>query len=163
MQRVTITIDDDLMAEIDRIIAVRGYQNRSEAFRDLSRAGITQTTEAFDKDAECIAALVYLYDHSVRQLSKRLTNSFHEHHDLSLGTLHMHLNAETCMEVTILRGRGSDVRHFAEHVIAERGVRHGRLVSVPFESTLPRQAHSHPHPAPADHGSHGRRKGRKQA
>ena len=46
MQRVTITVDDDLMAEIDRIIEVRGYQNRSEAFRDLSRAGIIQMTEA---------------------------------------------------------------------------------------------------------------------
>jgi CopG family nickel-responsive transcriptional regulator len=66
------------------------------------------------------------------------------------------------MEVTILRGKGSDDRHFAEHVIAERGVRHGRLVSVPFESSLPRQTHSHSHSATADHGPHGRRSRRKQ-
>ena len=31
MQRVTVTLDDELMAALDRIIAVRGYQNRSEA------------------------------------------------------------------------------------------------------------------------------------
>ena len=37
MQRVTITIDDELMDELDRIIAARGYQNRSEAIRDLAR------------------------------------------------------------------------------------------------------------------------------
>ena len=42
MQRVTITIDDELMTELDRIIEVRGYQNRSEAIRDLARAGIRQ-------------------------------------------------------------------------------------------------------------------------
>jgi metal-responsive CopG/Arc/MetJ family transcriptional regulator len=42
MQRVTITIDDELMTELDRIIAARGYQNRSEAIRDLARAGIRE-------------------------------------------------------------------------------------------------------------------------
>jgi len=41
MQRVTITLDDDLMAEFDRIIAARGYQNRSEAIRDLAHAYAT--------------------------------------------------------------------------------------------------------------------------
>ena len=42
MQRVTITLDDDLMADLDRIIAARGYQNRSEAIRDLARSGLEQ-------------------------------------------------------------------------------------------------------------------------
>ena len=42
MQRVTITVDDELMVELDRIIAARGYQNRSEAIRDLARAGIRE-------------------------------------------------------------------------------------------------------------------------
>ena len=45
MQRVTITIDDELMTELDRIIEARGYQNRSEAIRDLARAGIRQAAE----------------------------------------------------------------------------------------------------------------------
>ena len=52
MQRVTITIDDDLMAELDRIIASRGYQNRSEAIRDLARAGIREAAESLDGERE---------------------------------------------------------------------------------------------------------------
>ena len=73
MQRVTITIDDDLMAELDRIIASRGYQNRSEAIRDLARAGIREAAESLDGNQNCVAALVYIYDHAARQLPKRLT------------------------------------------------------------------------------------------
>src|SRR4029077_12295256 len=34
MQRVTITIDDDLAAELDRFMNAHGYANRSEAIRD---------------------------------------------------------------------------------------------------------------------------------
>ncbi len=39
MQRVTVALDDDLMVELGPIIAMRGYRNRSEAIRDLTRAG----------------------------------------------------------------------------------------------------------------------------
>ena len=42
MQRVTITIDDELAAELDRFMAARGYANRSEAIRDLARSGLQQ-------------------------------------------------------------------------------------------------------------------------
>jgi len=38
------------------------------------------------------------------------------------------------MEVTALRGTGAEVQHFADHIIAERGVRYGQLVMIPTES-----------------------------
>jgi CopG family nickel-responsive transcriptional regulator len=150
MQRVTITIDDELMTELDRIIAARGYQNRSEAIRDLARAGIRDAAESLDRQRDCVAALVYVYDHAARQLSKRLADTFHDHHELSLASMHAHLDHDSCMEVTILRGKTEKVRKFAEHVIAERGVRHGRVVLVPTQALAkphaPGPAAPHPHP-----------------
>ena len=146
MQRVTITVDDGLMTEIDALIALRGYQNRSEAIRDLARAGLQQDSLQQDSQQHaglqhagrhapsgraCVAALVYVYDHATRELSKRLANSFHDHHALSVSTLHVHLSHETCLEVTVLKGPVHELRGFAEHVIAQRGVRHGQLVILP--------------------------------
>ena len=141
MQRITITLDDELAAELDRVIASSGYQNRSEAIRDLARAGLAQLREEALDAASGVAALVYVYDHEGRDMAKRLTRSFHDHHDLSLATMHVHLDHESCMEVAILRGPMADLWHFARHVIAERGVRHGRLVAVPVE--LEQQRHTH--------------------
>jgi CopG family nickel-responsive transcriptional regulator len=134
MQRVTITIDDELMTELDRIIAARGYQNRSEAIRDLARAGIREAGETLDAKRDCVAAVVYIYDHAARELPKRLTETFHDHHELSLSSLHVHLDHDSCMEVTVLKGKTGAVQHFAEHVIAERGVRHGRVVMMPTQA-----------------------------
>ena len=141
MQRVTVTLDDELMVELDRMIFSRGYQNRSEALRDLARAGIRQAAEETVAPSDCVAALVYVYDHEARELSKRLTRSFHDHHDLSLAAMHVHLDHESCMEVAVLQGKTKDVQHLADHIIAERGVRHGRLVTVPV--ALETQAHPH--------------------
>ena len=138
MQRVTITLDDDLMQDLDRCVATRGYQNRSEAVRDLVRAGLSQTAPEAGGNGNCVAALVYVYDHHVRELAKRLTQAFHSHHVLSLASLHVHLDAHNCMEVSVLKGRGEEVRHFAEHIVAERGVQHGRIFTIPAP-----QAHRH--------------------
>ena len=141
MQRITIVLDDELLAEVDRMMSSRGYQNRSEAIRDLARAGLQHAVEQTAPARDCVAALVYVYDHDARELSKRLTRSFHDHHDLSLAAMHVHLDHESCLEVAVLQGKMKDVQHFADHVIAERGVRHGRLVAIPV--ALETQTHAH--------------------
>ena len=153
MQRVTVTLDDDLMDDLDRIIAARGYQNRSEAIRDLARSGLEQAAVEVAGSRHCVAALVYVYDHHARELPKRLTQEFHDHHDLSQATLHVHLDEASCLEVTVLKGRGAEVQSFANHVIAERGVRHGHVVYVPStKNTTHSHAHSHGHGHTHSHG-----------
>src|SRR6195952_2519587 len=55
MQRITITIEDDLLAEIDAAAKARGYQNRSEIIRDLARAGLQQSSENTAQTGPCVA------------------------------------------------------------------------------------------------------------
>lgn len=148
MQRVTMTIDDDLMASLDQYMEAGGHRNRSEAVRDLVRAGLMKQPKLDDGDRQCIGALVYLYDHETRQLSKRLMHDHHSHADLSVAALHVHVDAETCLEVSLLRGRKSEVEHFAQHVIGERGVRYGQLVVAPAEA----HAGEHRHESGQPHG-----------
>ena len=84
MQRITISAEDGFVEELDALCALHGYQNRSEALRDLARAGMRQAREDADDSGQCVAALVYVYDHGARELSKRLANTFHRvaHHEL---------------------------------------------------------------------------------
>ena len=149
MERITATLDEDLVEELDRFQKDRGYQNRSEALRDLVRAGLQEAAKENEAGGACIGALVYVYDHEVRTLARRLTIAQHDHHDLSVATLHVHLDHHSCLEVAVLRGASAEVRHFAEHVIAERGVRHGRLVVVPV--ALEPETHVHGGGRPRTH------------
>jgi CopG family nickel-responsive transcriptional regulator len=45
-----------------------------------------------------------------------------------LSTLHVHLDEDFCLEVLALRGRPAVLRHFADHLIGLKGVKHGELV-----------------------------------
>ena len=111
MQRVTITLDDALLTAIDQRVGTHGYQGRSEAIRDLLRAGLLEPQNCNPQDP-CVATLSYVYDHGTRELSKRLNTAFHEHHDLTLSTLHVHLDQGKCMEVSVLKGSIAEVSNW---------------------------------------------------
>jgi CopG family nickel-responsive transcriptional regulator len=150
MQRVTVTLDDDLVAEIDRFIETRAYQSRSEAFRDLVRTGLQQVYGETGESKDCVAALAYVYNHDVRDLAKRLAEARRDHHDLTIATTTVDHGHESSFEVALLRGATVDERRLAQQIIAERGVRHGRLTLVPVE--IARDAHAHGSGAhPHDH------------
>jgi CopG family transcriptional regulator, nickel-responsive regulator len=65
---------------------------------------------------------------------------------IALATLHVHLDDDNCMEMTALRGAADEVKHFADHIIAERGVRYGRVVMIPTgdgKAKVRKHAHKH--------------------
>ena len=132
MQRLTISIDDDLADDFEALVAARGYENRSEAFRDLVRRELGQAFIAAQPDAPCAATLTFLYDHHERTLATRLMDVLHDHHDLTVSTMHAHLSHDLCLETTILRGPADRVQHFAQAVLAQRGVRQGNLHLMPL-------------------------------
>ena len=60
MQRLTISLDDAMAEAIDAYMARRGYNNRSEAMRDLVREALTRNDTGPASD-QCIAAVSYVY------------------------------------------------------------------------------------------------------
>jgi CopG family transcriptional regulator, nickel-responsive regulator len=151
MKRLTMSLDDDLAGAFDALVRARGYENRSEAFRDLLRHDLGEVRRRDRPDGPCVATLSYIYNHHQRQLAARLTEVQHAHHELTVATTHAHLDHEHCIETVILRGRTDAVQAFAEAVIAQPGVIHGQLHLVPMTA---RHAHGHEHlePAAADAG-----------
>ena len=143
MQRFTISLDDDLAIEFDHLIAQRGYGNRSEAVRDLLRAQLEASRLAPGETGDCVANLSYVYNHHERELAERLTAIQHQHHDLTVSTLHAHLDHENCIESVILKGPTRAVRTFADALMAERGVRHGQLNLVSVEAEHRSHAHGY--------------------
>ncbi|CAI8716629.1 MULTISPECIES: nickel-responsive transcriptional regulator NikR [Kosakonia] len=132
MQRVTITLDDDLLDTLDNLSARRGYHNRSEALRDILRSALAQESVQ-DNEQQGYAVLSYVYEHEKRDLASRIVATQHHHHDLSVATLHVHISHDDCLEIAVLKGKMGDVQHFADDVIAQRGVRHGHLQCLAAE------------------------------
>jgi len=133
MERLTISLDNQLSEQLDEYIGARGYTNRSEAMRDLIREQLEIARLKKGDEGDCIATLSYIYNHHQSDLATRVTSVQHDHHDLTLSSMHVHMDHDNCLEVVILRGAIISVKNFANQVTATRGVRHGKLHMIPVE------------------------------
>ena len=149
MQRFTISLDDALAEKFDALIMSRGYDNRSEAVRDLIRTEIDAASLQSLPALWCVATVNYVYDHHDTVVAERVLSLQHGHHDLVITSLHVHLDHTDCLETMMLRGPTKAVHVFSEALIALRGVRHGNIHLVPLKED--RHLHRHEHGLRAPH------------
>jgi CopG family nickel-responsive transcriptional regulator len=65
---------------------------------------------------------------NVRDLSDRLIEQQHTHHNQIISALHVHLDPHNCLEVLVARGKAYEVKQIADELIGVKGVKHGKLV-----------------------------------
>ena len=154
MQRVTISMDEQLASVFDQLLAERGYASRSEGMRDIVRDAVREWQDRADLHALCVANLSYVYDRDTRALAERLSDMQHANHDLVITTQSVRLDHRYSFESMLLRGTGEALREFASRLLAERGVTFGALNAVNVErgdqhvhaDDRSHDRHSHLHP-----------------
>ena len=145
MERITISLNETLAEEFDALILAHGYSNRSEAVRDILRKYIETNRVEESRAPDCVANVSYVYNHHEREMAKRVNDIQHEHHDLTISSMHAHLDHENCIETLLLRGKTGDVQACAEKLLAEKGIRHGVINLIPVEVDSKHHDHDHDH------------------
>ncbi len=127
--RFGVSIDERLLDRFDELITEKAYVNRSEALRDLIRGAIVDEQWEIG-DSEAIGTVTLVYDHHSHDLADKLTDHQHTHYEEIVSTLHVHLDADHCLEVVVLRGVARDIKRIADSLIGTKGVKHGRFVAT---------------------------------
>ena len=143
LSRTGVSLEEDLLKEFDRLITKRGYQNRSEAIRDLIREALLN--ETIGSNEPVVGTLTLVYDHHVPNLSEKLTEAQHAAGAMVLAATHVHLDHHYCLEVIIMKGRSKDIQGVADRLLALRGVELGKLVLTNSGSKLKGRSHGHSH------------------
>jgi len=128
LARFGISLDQRLLVSFDQLITSKGYINRSEAIRDLIRSALVEDQVEKADAVQAIGTVTLVYDHHTRDLSDKLTEHQHSHHDAIISSLHVHLDAHNCLEVVVVRGNAAQVKRLADELIGTKGVKHGKLV-----------------------------------
>src|SRR5690606_15963023 len=126
--------------------------------RDILRQHIEEQRLRVREASHCVANVSYVYSHHERELADRVIALQHHFHDLTIATMHVHLDHDQCMESLFLKGPIDRVRACADRLTAERGVRHGGMNLVPVDirthshAHVPDESHAHDHGHGHDHG-----------
>lgn len=123
--RFGVSMEAALLEAFDELIRKKGYNNRSEAIRDLVREALA--AQAWEEGEEVLGVILLFYDHHKRELLARLTESQHQAYTRILASLHIHIDEDRCLEVIAVRGPAGEIASLANRLRAEPGVLLGRL------------------------------------
>lgn len=126
-------MDEKLLRGFDQLIGQKGYENRSEAVRDLVRSALLEQASETD-DYVVAGSILLFYDHHKRDLLHDLTVIQHQMHDLILATTHFHLDHHNCLELIVVKGRAKELRRFSDQLISLKGVHYGKFTAAPLEN-----------------------------
>jgi len=126
--RFSVAMPEDLLESFDALVARRGLsKNRSEVVRDLVRDALISEDAAIP-GTEVMGTLTIVFNHHASDVQEHLHDIQHHHVGTIVSTTHVHLDADNCLEVIILRGESEVVRAIADRIIGTKGVKHGGLV-----------------------------------
>jgi CopG family nickel-responsive transcriptional regulator len=125
--RFGVSIEPELLDKFDKIIKKKGYNNRSEAIRDIIREDIVKE-ETIAPYSDAIGTFTMIYDHHQGTLTNKLLDLQHQHHNEILSTTHIHIDHHNCLEVLVLKGKTGEIKKLADNIRALKGIKNGELV-----------------------------------
>ena len=134
--RFTVSVPQTLARQLDRMTREKGYDNRSLAVADMIRDQLVEHRQNYG-DREIAGTITLVYDHHKQHVQATLTDIQHDHHDVIISTLHVHLDHDNCLEVLAVRGKAGTIKKIADELIAAKGVKHGKLTVTTSGKDLP--------------------------
>ncbi len=123
--RFSVSIEKPLYNLMQKLVAKNRYANRSEFIRDLIRKRFVE--EEWKSNEEAIGTVTLIFDHHKRQLSERLLDLQHDHHQNILATTHVHLDHDMCVETILVKGRAREIEKLTNLLRREKGILHASL------------------------------------
>jgi len=126
VKRFGVSLEEDLLKELESFVKTHKFPNRSQAVRFLIRNNVVQ--QKWQHNKEVAGCMVLVYDHHKRDLMNKSVSLQHAYEDLVLSVQHVHLDHRNCLEMIALRGKAVKLKELADKLIALKGIKHGQLI-----------------------------------
>ncbi|MBC7218682.1 MAG: nickel-responsive transcriptional regulator NikR [Hadesarchaea archaeon] len=128
--RVSLTLPERLLQELDQSLKARGYASRSEAVRDSLRDFLSEYKYRKSLKGNIIGVLVLVYEHDVRGLTDAIIDIQHSAGEIVNTVQHIHLDHKNCLETSVVRGPANKIEKLVERLEGLRGVKQAKLMIV---------------------------------
>ena len=129
VDRISISLPEDLHAELDLMVAERGFESRSQAIKDMLRQHLVEHKVQTGKQV-MVGTITLLYNNASSGLQKTLADLQYQYVNEVISSLHVHLMDNQTMEVILVQGPVQLLQSIANAMITQRGVITGKLQLV---------------------------------
>ncbi len=106
MPIVSISLNDEILSELDKLQSSMGFSGRSEAIRAGIRAFVSEEKQKLDLSGNIHAILLVVHNNEYDHVVSGITHNFE---DLITTHLHSKIEKEKCMELFVMNGNAEKV------------------------------------------------------
>jgi CopG family nickel-responsive transcriptional regulator len=121
-----MSLPEELLRELDRMVAQRGFDSRSQAISDMLHQFVVEHKRERGDDV-MVGTVTLFYDNSTPGVQKQLAELQVRHIAEVVSSLHVHLMNNQTMEVILVQGPVRILQRIADEMISRRGVISGRM------------------------------------
>lgn len=126
VSRISISLPEELLTELDEMVAARGFASRSQAINDMLHQFLVEHKRERGDDV-MVGIVTLFYDNSVSGLQKQLADLQFQYIAEVVSSLHVHLLHNQTMEVILVQGPARKLQAIADEMITRRGVISGKM------------------------------------
>lgn len=127
MPIVSISLNDEILGELDKLQKSMGFSGRSEAIRAGIRSFVSEEKQKSDLLGNIHAILLVVHNNEFDHIVSGITHNFE---DLITTHLHSKIEKEKCMELFVIDGDAEKVSTMTKDFQVNKNMDTVRLVAI---------------------------------
>jgi CopG family nickel-responsive transcriptional regulator len=126
VSRISISLPEKLLADLDRMVKQRGFESRSQAVNEMLHQALLEHKNDVGDDV-MVGIIALFYNNAVPGLQKQMADLQVRYIDEVISSLHIHLMNNKTMEVVLVQGPAWALQLIADEMTSRRGVISGKM------------------------------------
>jgi CopG family nickel-responsive transcriptional regulator len=126
VSRISISLPEKLLSDLDRMVQQRGFESRSQAVNEMLHKFLLEHKNDVGDDV-MVGIIALFYNNAVPGLQKQLADLQVRYIDEVISSLHVHLMNNKTMEVVLVQGPARTLQMITDEMTSRRGVVSGRI------------------------------------
>ena len=127
MTIVSVSLNDDILSEIDKLQKSLGFSGRSEIVRAGIRNLLADEKDRQNLSGHLFAVLLAIHD---EKSDDQVTEMGHGYDKLITTHIHNKIDGDRCLEIFLLRGDAEDIKDMTKKFQSNKKMDHVKLITT---------------------------------
>lgn len=126
LKRFGVSLEDELLEDLDKYTEDNGFANRSQAIRFLIKKNITEQKWLCNNIVAGV--IIIMYDLDKKEIVSRIASIQQSYTDVILSSSQYYINTNFCMHIASVMGEAHRLTELSDRLTTIKGIKHGKLV-----------------------------------
>lgn len=127
MTIVSVSLNEDILSEVDKLQKALGFSGRSEIVRAGIRNLMAEEKDRQNLSGSLFAVLLAIHD---EKSDDQVTTMQHAYDRLISTHIHNKIDGDRCLEIFLLKGEADEIKDMTKKFLSNKRMDHVKLIAV---------------------------------